>query len=48
MAPYIAGGTKPQKVVFSRCWKFIGIGYEANDIKILNAVPPFTLNQTLT
>ena len=24
---YDAGGIKPRKVVFSRCGKFIGIGY---------------------
>jgi hypothetical protein len=44
---YTSGGTKPQTVVFSRCGKFIGIGYQGNNIQILNSIPSFTVNRTL-
>ena len=39
---------KPQKVRFSPDGKYLGIAYDSNDVKILNAFEPFNENLTLT
>ena len=45
---YTFGSSKPQQVRFSQDGRYLGIAYDSNDIKILNAIEPFQLNTTVT
>lgn len=44
---YTFTGFKPQKVRFSQDGKYLGIAYDSNNVKILNALEPFDENLTL-
>lgn len=45
---YTYTGFKPQSVRFSLNGKYLGIAYDSNNVKILNALEPFDENLTLS